>query len=325
MRRILSVIASCAFVVSCAVNGNPYVNTTTPDGRETIFRYGNFCGPSLPDGLSSYDYPSEKRARIGLIKGLEPVDTVDALCKAHDLCYEINGHDDSMCDKAFMDTLETIRLRQRLSRNMRSWDRSGERYPPAVRKYLKEHGPITFRNRNGSKCGRLLDHMMMAFNLKFSSEGEHPLSKANRYTYGALVSPLIALYYSEETDESDYPEPGQCKDPDLDVMGQFPYTLYRVACLKDDNFIITKASQTPHKCNSFPPDFTSSIGEDSTHNLRVKWLKNMCLDRFMSPVPNIRKKRFSELIRNRPDCDRYISVDSGGSVFINEKYLRDLQ
>jgi Phospholipase A2 len=48
--------------------------------------YGNWCGPNHP--------------RTGLFP--KPYDKLDALCKAHDQCYEKSGYSDCVCDKVLI-------------------------------------------------------------------------------------------------------------------------------------------------------------------------------------------------------------------------------
>jgi len=77
---------------------SPYVNPQ--EGK--IFKYGNFCGPSFP--RFSYKYStditfSELLIREGKILATTPVDDIDRVCRAHDICYDYFGHDNLNCDR----------------------------------------------------------------------------------------------------------------------------------------------------------------------------------------------------------------------------------
>ncbi len=92
---MLTALAALFLTSGCASNvkSGCLSESFRPDA-ETLYRYGNFCGPGHP--VSEAD-----PANIPALVALEPVDDIDRLCKLHDLCYARFGADNSHCDKAF--------------------------------------------------------------------------------------------------------------------------------------------------------------------------------------------------------------------------------
>jgi hypothetical protein len=62
-----------------------------------LYRYGNFCGPQFP----RFEREWSAQQRINYIVSIDAVDSIDRVCKWHDLCYEVNGHDNMDCDRNF--------------------------------------------------------------------------------------------------------------------------------------------------------------------------------------------------------------------------------
>lgn len=65
--------------------------------------HGRFCGPGHPfvDRIGS----DGERARLSSI---QPLDSLDAACKAHDLCYIEQGYFDPGCDRAVASRLRVL-------------------------------------------------------------------------------------------------------------------------------------------------------------------------------------------------------------------------
>ncbi len=86
---------------ACATTGggsvtSPYFQTA--DGY--TYKYGNFCGPGWPN------YPDgTPQDKIAFLDGIEPVDDVDRVCRAHDRCYFEFGADNAQCDKMLAELL----------------------------------------------------------------------------------------------------------------------------------------------------------------------------------------------------------------------------
>ena len=58
--------------------------------------YGNWCGPNHPENIATAD---------------EPIDSLDLICKNHDLCYLEKGYLSCECDADFTNSI-TIGLRE---------------------------------------------------------------------------------------------------------------------------------------------------------------------------------------------------------------------
>jgi hypothetical protein len=70
--------------------------------KGVFYRYGNFCGPQFP----RYPEGATNAERISFLQGIPPVDDIDRACKAHDLCYEQQGHDEGRCDRSLGEALK---------------------------------------------------------------------------------------------------------------------------------------------------------------------------------------------------------------------------
>ncbi len=93
MRTTLAVASLVvgAFVSSCATS-----SFYSPD-EETVYRYGNFCGPGNPVRVSE-----DPAVQMQQLLSFEPVDSLDMVCRMHDMCYEERGRDDPGCDYAIL-------------------------------------------------------------------------------------------------------------------------------------------------------------------------------------------------------------------------------
>ena len=87
-------------IVSSCTGHNKYVGRTLSDGqggvKKYFYAYGKFCGPGWP--------PSESEHKK-LISYWPPKDDLDAICYAHDYCYDLTYPNNQMCDHAFRKTL----------------------------------------------------------------------------------------------------------------------------------------------------------------------------------------------------------------------------
>ncbi|WP_156776203.1 hypothetical protein [Oceanicaulis sp. HTCC2633] len=68
------------------------------EGR--AYHYGNFCGPGVPERVSE-----DSALQLEVLNTLVPVDGIDAICRAHDVCYETHGRDHPGCDYAMVGAL----------------------------------------------------------------------------------------------------------------------------------------------------------------------------------------------------------------------------
>lgn len=94
----VSALASCA--------SGPVGSRYLQPNEEDVYAYGEFCGPRYPN-LRAYDPNTQIRERIEAIVDIQPMDDIDRVCKAHDLCYERFGHDNLHCDKVLNTLLKT--------------------------------------------------------------------------------------------------------------------------------------------------------------------------------------------------------------------------
>jgi len=91
MPVILLLISACAH--------DPYRNRVLDDGNDStkkyFFAYGKFCGPGYPP-LKKKGYTNIAEQTVAM---WPPNDELDAICYAHDLCYE-DGGTTAICDQA---------------------------------------------------------------------------------------------------------------------------------------------------------------------------------------------------------------------------------
>ena len=66
------------------------------------FKYGKFCGAGHPTFDSQ---PGSRQRTDDLMRTWPPVDDVDLLCYAHDLCYQVAGSQNLICDQALSATV----------------------------------------------------------------------------------------------------------------------------------------------------------------------------------------------------------------------------
>ena len=76
-----------------------------PEGRDAAWAWGNFCGRNYPQVEG--DDAATRRAAL---QAIEPRDDLDAICKAHDLCYVEHGQHALRCDDDLSRSAFTIRF-----------------------------------------------------------------------------------------------------------------------------------------------------------------------------------------------------------------------
>lgn len=72
---------------------------------DTGFRYGNFCGKNWPARRSNV--PSEE---VAALQSIPPIDSLDAACKGHDICYATFGDGTPQCDDILLSEMRRMRF-----------------------------------------------------------------------------------------------------------------------------------------------------------------------------------------------------------------------
>ncbi len=68
------------------------------------FRFhGNFCGKNTPKINASSD-----KEEIRILKTIKAIDVIDEACKAHDICYLVEGSGSMSCDKKLIARMDAI-------------------------------------------------------------------------------------------------------------------------------------------------------------------------------------------------------------------------
>ena len=81
---------------------------------DKTFRYGCFCGENYPDikdpSLKPPEYLTytQRKKLIEKYYTIRPYDTIDAVCRKHDICYIYNAGEEQACDDAFYKELRKI-------------------------------------------------------------------------------------------------------------------------------------------------------------------------------------------------------------------------
>lgn len=87
-------------MLGCA--SNPYRNRVVQDEQgkdvQRFFAYGHFCGGGYP---ASVGKKNAKGMLVTLADFYPPVDDLDAICYAHDHCYEVKEGNRVSCDDVF--------------------------------------------------------------------------------------------------------------------------------------------------------------------------------------------------------------------------------
>ena len=101
---------------------NPYLNrdVTFESGvtKTYLFAYGKYCGKGYPVDPENVDKKGKVKT---LLDHWPPEDDIDALCYAHDACYEKSDYDEILCDRAFIDIIEHINKEYFLYKNPPCW------------------------------------------------------------------------------------------------------------------------------------------------------------------------------------------------------------
>ncbi|MGH1539143.1 MAG: hypothetical protein ACRBHB_01860 [Arenicella sp.] len=99
MVRSFSLLLLLFFLTSCTAK---YINRDVDDGlggqKNLLFAYGKFCGGGHPANIGRNGIEGKPRTLLGMYP---PMDDVDAMCYAHDYCYELEEANNLICDDAF--------------------------------------------------------------------------------------------------------------------------------------------------------------------------------------------------------------------------------
>lgn len=97
-KKILALAVTGAGLMGCETS-----NLTSPyafPSPGVVYKYGNFCGPGVPTRASE-----DPLVQLSILDSLVPADHIDAICREHDRCYEVNGRDNPGCDYAVIGAL----------------------------------------------------------------------------------------------------------------------------------------------------------------------------------------------------------------------------
>ncbi len=106
LSMLAALTAGCASTVE-AISSPSY----RPEETDLLYKYGEFCGPGVPDlpaasTASALTSDGQMSVRLRTLLSMQPVDDIDAACRAHDICYELFGHDNDGCDKMMAELAE---------------------------------------------------------------------------------------------------------------------------------------------------------------------------------------------------------------------------
>lgn len=118
--RQLTIVILAAGSTACA-SAVPKSQFYQPD-ENLEYQYGNFCGAGYPAMLQTLDLNTQREERIVALTAIDPLDDIDRACKAHDLCYEILGHDNKECDFVLLNMLTDGRNSDTVAREVAQYD-----------------------------------------------------------------------------------------------------------------------------------------------------------------------------------------------------------
>jgi hypothetical protein len=102
LRILVLAVVNLQLMLSGCVH-DPYRSRVLDDGnggtKKYFFAYGKFCGPGYPPLKAGYTNIAEQTVAMW-----PPNDELDAMCYAHDLCYE-DGGITAVCDEALQEML----------------------------------------------------------------------------------------------------------------------------------------------------------------------------------------------------------------------------
>lgn len=226
MRTVLTMLTLPLLLLSQAVARDPFTDLNpplTPQMQKAIasarecqnpavaeekfdknFRYGCFCGERYPKIPLPVDKPAdeltytERKGLIARYYAIQPYDTIDAACQAHDICYIYNGEDSQACNDAFY-----LRLQQIYD----AYDKTAEGGKPGTKAW---------------RCRMLASDLSAIFKTIFTA-GDG--ISASRFSIFAMITPFTiankivqksALSFSER---SGYPLPHERCNIDLNQTG----------------------------------------------------------------------------------------------------------
>lgn len=183
MRLFIDILILALAVNGCATTSvtSPYLNPD--DGK--IFKYGNFCGPSFP----RFEGETDLVKREEKLLSSTPVDDIDRACRAHDLCYEFFGHDNTSCDRMLENLLRA------------------EHQPNAQPQYHDRNATVV---HNGTSCRTLADEIVAGVAILKGNGIDNPIATA------ILKSPWIAMEIATRAIQlpgsfmAGWPDEGQC-------------------------------------------------------------------------------------------------------------------
>ena len=172
-------------------------NPAIPDhSLNSDFKYGCFCGKGYPDIKVPGDRDISQltpRERYALAKNyydIRPVDDIDAICQAHDVCWVINGRSEAACNRQFGDSMD--RLRRAF------WPAFGFNEPKT--KTLEW------------RCARFaLDLAAVTSTIFFETTSVDPFVAFSQAASRAITSPLAAAYGALfiSSDSDNWPRAGE--------------------------------------------------------------------------------------------------------------------
>ncbi len=94
------------FLSLCVTLPISLIGCAHSQNQEGFYSYGNFCGLGHPDVRKSDVYTEAQ-----LLQEIPALDQLDAICKAHDICYATNGYFQKNCDENFIRSVRVTRFR----------------------------------------------------------------------------------------------------------------------------------------------------------------------------------------------------------------------
>ncbi len=107
MKETTIILFACVFYISatCGCVSVPNYKTNGTGGSSTVdasqFKYGKYCGAGHPTFDSE---PGTQQRTMDLMSLWPPIDDIDLMCYAHDLCYQLTGSQNLICDQALSAT-----------------------------------------------------------------------------------------------------------------------------------------------------------------------------------------------------------------------------
>ncbi len=97
--KVAAALAASALAMGCETL-DPTSQYTSFAGGKVSFQYGNFCGPNWPVRVSE-----DPQVQLRELQRFPAMDSIDAACRLHDICFERAGRDNPACDYALIGAL----------------------------------------------------------------------------------------------------------------------------------------------------------------------------------------------------------------------------